>query len=320
MGELSKTAFLSSPYAQYRAFVILGALAEIETEEHHLYQWLEILRRNILADNIDSSLAIVRCLSNIVRTFGTRPRIPGFLFWLSVAMLHTGVIPIRMEALKLMKACVETLDKHNVFRDFEAQPHTNPVESVLMEAREALRESSVKLETLNEVSFEKSFGWALVAIFWKNVRTRNDSNITKDVIMSMLRIAMRCSPGATNQERKSLDSLTMPLLMGIAHCYDRRSYEQFLEQECYIVDPFRGMADGTGDAQDDDEYHLNTDLLGIHTSQDGMLAFTFFLVIENNNLNGLAATEHLHFLWAELAKSYPDECTWAVWHFKETAP
>lgn len=317
-GELSKTAFQSSPYAQYRAFVVLGALAEIETEEHPLNHWLELLRKNILAENVETSLAILRCLSHVVRTFGSRPNIPASIFWLGIAMLHTSIVPLRIEALKLMKACVETLDKHNIFKDFEVYSEKNPMETVLFQAREALREAAVKLETLNEVSFEKAFGWGLVALFWKNVRTKVDAELTKDVMMSMLRIAIRCSPNATNEERKSLDSLTMPLLLGIAHCYDRRSYERFLEQECYIVNPFRTMTDG--DTRDDDDYHLNADLLGIRESQDAMLAFAFFLVVENNNLNGMGASEHLHFLWAELAKVFPDECTWAVWHFKETAP
>ncbi|GJJ10371.1 hypothetical protein Clacol_004597 [Clathrus columnatus] len=145
--------------------------------------------KSILAENMDSCLAILRCLTNVVHTVGVHSKVPASLFWLGTTVLHPVVISIRAEVLQFMKACVETLDKQNVFRDFEAEPNKNPVGFVLMNAHKDLREATVVLGAL-------------------------------EVVMSMLRIAMRCSPGAANEERKSLDSLTMRLLMGIAHCYN----------------------------------------------------------------------------------------------------
>lgn len=81
-----------------------------------------------LAENVETSLAILRC--HVIRTSGSRPNIHASIFYLGIAMFRAVIVRLRIKTLELVKACVKRLDKHRVFKDFEAYSHKNPMRAL----------------------------------------------------------------------------------------------------------------------------------------------------------------------------------------------
>src|SRR5581483_6353987 len=118
MGLVASTAFQPNPAIQPRAFVALGCLAHVEVDDDLLYQILVALKGAL--DNFsenDCSLiqSIIMCLTNIVENLSKGSRYLRQMFWLSMALIQIGHIPIFQSAVNLPQVTLRALESHNFF-------------------------------------------------------------------------------------------------------------------------------------------------------------------------------------------------------------
>src|SRR5690348_8753306 len=106
MSLVASTAFQFNPAIQPRAFVVLGCLARDAVDDDLLYQILVALKGALsLFEEGDCSLivSIVMCLTSIAENLDASSKYLRQLFWLAIALIQIGHVPLFPSALNLME-------------------------------------------------------------------------------------------------------------------------------------------------------------------------------------------------------------------------
>ncbi|RKP27599.1 hypothetical protein SYNPS1DRAFT_26753, partial [Syncephalis pseudoplumigaleata] len=120
MSLVASTAFQFNPAIQPRAFVVLGCLARDAVDDDLLYQILVALKGALsLFEEGDCSLivSIVMCLTSIAENLDASSKYLRQLFWLAIALIQIGHVPLFPSALNLMEVVLQTLEDNGFFQD-----------------------------------------------------------------------------------------------------------------------------------------------------------------------------------------------------------
>ncbi|CBQ70693.1 related to Neurofibromin [Sporisorium reilianum SRZ2] len=182
---VTSTAFQYNPIIQSRAFVLLGCLAQGEIDDDLLYQILVSLRGSISEWASSSSdmpmISIVTCLSKVVKILPTRSRYLPQMFWLGIAMVQCGHVPLFKAGMELMHATVVSIWERGM-----AASEGNDLVGFLLDARFEFRELACKLDDETGVDFEINFSFGMAALLVKGLRHPSTKEATTKLMRAML--------------------------------------------------------------------------------------------------------------------------------------
>ncbi|SPO22404.1 related to Neurofibromin [Ustilago trichophora] len=182
---VTSTAFQYNPIIQSRAFVLLGCLAQGEIDDDLLYQILVSLRGSISEWASSSSdmpmISIVTCLSKVVKILPTRSRYLPQMFWLGIAMVQCGHVPLFKAGVELMHSTVQSIWE----RDIPAS-EGNDLIAYLLDARFEFRELACKLDDETGVDFDINFSFGMAALLVKGLRHPSTKEVTTKLMQAML--------------------------------------------------------------------------------------------------------------------------------------
>lgn len=182
---VTSTAFQYNPIIQSRAFVLLGCLAQGEIDDDLLYQILVSLRGSIAewaSSNSDMPMiSIVTCLSKVVKMLPTRSRYLPQMFWLGIAMVQCGHVPLFKAGAELMHATVDTIWERNI-----PASHGSELIAYLLDARFEFRDLACKLDDETGVDFDINFSFGMAALLVKGLRHPSTKEVTTKLMQAML--------------------------------------------------------------------------------------------------------------------------------------
>lgn len=184
MGLVASTCFQHNPATQPHAFTVLGAVANEEVDDDLVYQLL-IAMSSILRQYTDRYTHMVtsmtRCLAKIIPALLSDSRYPFSMFWVGIAILEMGHLPLVGSGLDLIMSTLTSLSSSGALRQgFEA---------VILEGRAGAMDICRNLDQISSVSFETEFHFSLIAIIWKGVRHPVSRQKTVDCLMTLCRLA-----------------------------------------------------------------------------------------------------------------------------------
>ncbi|SNX82669.1 related to Neurofibromin [Melanopsichium pennsylvanicum] len=182
---VTSTAFQYNPIIQSRAFVLLGCLAQGEIDDDLLYQILVSLRGSISEWASTSSdmpmVSIVTCLSKVVKILPTRSRYLPQMFWLGIATVQCGHVPLFKAGVELMHSTVESIWERGI-----PASEGNDLITYLLDARFEFRELACKLDDETGVDFDINFSFGMAALLVKGLRHPCTKDVTTKLMQSML--------------------------------------------------------------------------------------------------------------------------------------
>ncbi|TPX48503.1 hypothetical protein SeLEV6574_g01999 [Synchytrium endobioticum] len=187
MSLIASTAFQYNPAVQPRAFVALGCLARDDVDDDLLHQILVALRGalTLFEDNeCQLTVSIIMALCNIVGGLTDDSRYLRTIFWLAIALLQIGHVPIFQSALLLLQVCLRTMENQGLFEE-------EGISTPLMQARDAIAEAAHQLDAAVGIYFRDDFPFSVAATLLKGLRHPSTRSATTQVLLTFLKIAAR---------------------------------------------------------------------------------------------------------------------------------
>ncbi|CAI2169037.1 10253_t:CDS:10, partial [Funneliformis geosporum] len=186
MGLVASTAFQHNPAIQPRAFVALGCLACEEVDDDLLYQILVALRGAL--DNFsenDCSLiqSIIMCLTKIVEKLSRESRYLRPMFWLTMALIQIGHIPIFQSAVNLLHVVLRALEAQNFFVENDLVPF-------LLSSRIPLEKVTTVMDIEAGINYSH-FSFAIAAVLLKGLKNPLTKTSTQAALLAFLNIAAK---------------------------------------------------------------------------------------------------------------------------------
>lgn len=294
MGLVTSMAFQLSPAIQSRAFIVLGMLATSDVDDDFMYQIL-VAFRTALAQSTETDTTVVvsmlQCICNVVRALSAGSKYLGQLFWLSVALLQSSYSAFYVQATDLMRATLETAERHGHFQG-------GSVNEVLMDGRLYLDDTLGQLDQLLGLSFETSFSFSLASIIFKGVRHSSLRKSADAVLRSLLRITVN----STSQVSDDVDSVLHPDAVGyflalLPFSTSPHAYKRLME-ECDIA--------RSGDDCDDSFPRVSLDFIGADDPTIALLTTSFIAAMLTTAQGDDAETEIFYTLLCDIGILFPD--------------
>ncbi|RGB37714.1 hypothetical protein C1646_638789 [Rhizophagus diaphanus] len=183
MSLVASSSFQPNPAIQPRAIVALGCLARVEVDDDLLYQILVALEgalKNFSESDCSLIQSIIMCLTNIVENLSKESRYLQRMFWLSMALIQIGHIPIFQSAVNLLQVTLRALESHNFFENQD-------LASFLLNSR---------LDVMREMDKEaginyKHFSFAVAAALLKGLKNPTTKTSTQSALIVFLDIAAK---------------------------------------------------------------------------------------------------------------------------------
>lgn len=192
MSLITSTAFQYNPALQPRAFVAMGCLARDEVDDDLLYQILVALRNALaLYDQTECTyiISIIMCLTNVIENLPLDSRYMSPMFWLGMALIQIGNIPLFQGALNLLQVVLRTLEANECFAD-------ETVSSYLLKAREPLTDIVNQMDAAVGTHFSVNFSFAVSTNLIKGLRHPATKSATVSLLMTFLEISSKACGGA----------------------------------------------------------------------------------------------------------------------------
>ncbi|KAI6003613.1 hypothetical protein EDD15DRAFT_2567619 [Pisolithus albus] len=296
MSLATSTAFQLPAVIQSRAFLVLGTLATSDVDDDLVYQMLvafkQALGQSTETDTITVA-SMLRCICKIVPALDEGSSYLCQLFWLAVALLQSSYIAFYAEAADLLRATVETLEKHGTFDG-------STISNVLLEGRTQLEDTISQLDRLLSLSFESSFSFSLAAIIFKGVRHNQLKSSAEMVLRSLLRVTARCT-NSGSQTILCQDALGYFVAL-IPFSTTRDSYVRLL-QDCRAEEYLQGT---TAVGENDFVPRVPVNMLPVTDSTAALLTVTFATTILTTAQRDNAETEMLYNLLLDVGSAHPN--------------
>ncbi|KAI6130277.1 hypothetical protein EDD16DRAFT_1541379 [Pisolithus croceorrhizus] len=296
MSLATSTAFQLPAVIQSRAFLVLGTLATSDVDDDLVYQMLvafkQALGQSTETDTVTVA-SMLRCICKIVPALDEGSSYLCQLFWLAVALLQSSYIAFYAEAADLLRATVETLEKHGTFDG-------STIPNVLLDGRTQLEDTISQLDRLLCLSFESSFSFSLAAIIFKGVRHNQLKSSAEMVLRSLLRVTARCNNSGPR-------TMLCPDALGyfvalIPFSTTRDSYVRLL-QDCRAEEYLQGTtAVGEGDFVP----RVPVNMLPVTDSTAALLTVTFATTMLTTAQRDNTETEMLYNLLLDVGSAHPN--------------
>ncbi|EIW67076.1 hypothetical protein TREMEDRAFT_69974 [Tremella mesenterica DSM 1558] len=208
MGLVAATCFQHNPATQPQAFTVLGYLASDELDDDLVYQILVAMSTTLNhftdADHV-LVIAMLRSLSCVIPGLVAETRYVSSLFWLAIAHLELGYVPVFSAALELILASLQTMSS-------SGQLNQGLIDG-LMTGRKAsgVGETAGKLDQVAGVSFETDPAFSLVGIMVKGTRHPSTKKLTTETLLELLRLSVPSTPGGNREDDvQTVSSLIAP--------------------------------------------------------------------------------------------------------------
>ncbi|KAG1752509.1 uncharacterized protein EDB91DRAFT_1102988 [Suillus paluster] len=299
MSLATSTAFQLPAAIQCRAFLVLGTLAASDVDDDLVYQMLVAFKTALGQSTGSDTMTVVcmlRCICKVVPSLTEGSRYLCQIFWLAVALLQSSYIAFYSDAAELMRATVETLEKHGAFEG-------SSIPNVLLDGRVSLEDTVCQLDHLLCLSFDSSFSFTLAAIIFKGVRRNHLKSSAELVLRSLLSVTARCD----NQTADGPPSGLCPDALGyfialIPFSTTHKSYVQLL-QDCkgeeFLPAP-------NSSHQNDFVPRVSVDLLSLTDSTSALLTVSFVSTMLTTAQGDDAETEILYNLLADIGAMHPE--------------
>jgi neurofibromin 1 len=298
MSLATSTAFQLPAATQSRAFLVLGTLATSDVDDDLVYQML-VAFKNALGQSTESdTMAVVcmlRCICKVVPSLTEGSRYLCQIFWLAVALLQSSYTAFYSDAAELMRATVETLEKHGAFEG-------SSIPNVLLDGRVSLEDTVCQLDHLLCLSFESSFSFTLAAIIFKGVRHNHLRSSAELVLRSLLSVTARCN----NQTEDGSASGLCPDALGyfialLPFCTTHEAYVQLL-QDCKGEE----FLPAPNSCHSRLVPRVSIELLSLTDSTSALLTVSFASTLLTTAQGDDAETEILYNLLADIGVTRPE--------------
>ncbi|KAG0709913.1 hypothetical protein DFH29DRAFT_1012634 [Suillus ampliporus] len=299
MSLATSTAFQLPAAIQCRAFLVLGTLATSDVDDDLVYQMLVAFKTALGQSTESDTMAVVcmlRCICKVVPSLTEGSRYLCQIFWLAVALLQSSYTAFYPDAAELMRATVETLEKHGAFVG-------SSIPNVLLDGRVSLEDTVCQLDHLLCLSFDSSFSFTLAAIIFKGVRHNHLKSSAERVLRSLLSVTARCDTQTEDAPASGLcpDALGYFIAL-LPFSTTHESYVQLL-QDCkgeeFLPAP-------NSSHENDLVPRVSIDLLSLTDSTPALLTVSFASTMLTTAQGDDAETEILYNLLADIGASHPD--------------
>ncbi|KAG1755407.1 hypothetical protein EDB19DRAFT_1661084 [Suillus lakei] len=301
MSLATSTAFQLPAAIQSRAFLVLGTLATSDVDDDLVYQML-VAFKNALGQSTESdTMAVVcmlRCICKVVPSLTEGSRYLCQIFWLAVALLQSSYTAFYSDAAELMRATVETLEKHGAFEG-------SSIPNVLLDGRVLLEDTVCQLDHLLCLSFDSSFSFTLAAIIFKGVRHNHLRSSAELVLRSLLSVTARCDSQTEDGPVSGLcpDALGYFIAL-LPFCTTHEAYVQLLE-DCK-GEEFLPAPNSSRSRQNDFVPRVSVELLSLTDSTSALLTVSFASTLLTTAQGDDAETEILYNLLADIGATHPE--------------
>ncbi|KAJ2322692.1 Ras GTPase activating protein ira2, partial [Coemansia sp. RSA 2702] len=189
---VTASTFVFNPAVQPRAFVLLGKLAAAdEVDDDLLYQTLATLRGALASfGETDESLpiSVLLCLVNMVGGLPPDSSYLASLFWVGIAVMQIGHLPLYRVGLTLVAKVLRTLDACGAF----LPENGDGFQHFLMAARVAVEKAADQVDELVGISFRSSFGAALSLLLLRGMEDMSAKDDAYEVLLQIIAIVAGC--------------------------------------------------------------------------------------------------------------------------------
>ncbi|KAJ2304461.1 Ras GTPase activating protein ira2, partial [Coemansia sp. RSA 2705] len=189
---VTASTFVFNPAVQPRAFVLLGKLAAAdEVDDDLLYQTLATLRGALASfGETDESLpiSVLLCLVNMVGGLPPDSSYLASLFWVGIAVMQIGHLPLYRVGLTLVAKVLRTLDACGAF----LPENGDGFQHFLMAARVAVEKAADQVDELVGISFRSSFGAALSLLLLRGMEDMSAKDDAYEVLLQIISIVASC--------------------------------------------------------------------------------------------------------------------------------
>ena len=173
--ELSRRfAFQFNPALQPRAIIVYGCISKYATEadiKHLLRIMVKALESHSDVDLIE---AIVMCLTRLLPLLPPKSSIHKFMFWIAISVLQLEEASLYAAGLALLEQNLHTLEVHGLLDN-------QPLDKIMMEAREPLEWQFKQLDQAVGLSFKSRFHFALVGHLIKGFRHTVQNTVARTI-------------------------------------------------------------------------------------------------------------------------------------------
>ncbi|KAJ2748274.1 hypothetical protein GGI19_006186, partial [Coemansia pectinata] len=212
---VTASTFVFNPAIQPRAFVLLGRLAaHDEVDDDLLYQTLATLRGALASfGETDESLpiSVLLCLVNMVGNLPPDSSYLASLFWVGIAVMQMGHLPLYKVGLSLVSKVIRTLDSCGAF----LPENGDGFQHFLMAARVAVEKAADQVDDAVGISFRSSFSASLSLLLLRGMEDMSTKDEAYEIILQIIAIVSNCrkwqQADANNLERHC--DLILPYLI-----------------------------------------------------------------------------------------------------------
>ncbi|KAJ2481254.1 Ras GTPase activating protein ira2 [Coemansia sp. RSA 2320] len=189
---VTASTFVFNPAIQPRAFVLLGRLAaHDEVDDDLLYQTLATLRGALAAfGETDEALpiSVLLCLVHMVANLPPDSSYLASLFWVAVAVMQIGHLPLYRVGLSLLSRVLRALDACGAFH----ADNGDGFQHFLMAARVAVEKAADQVDDAVAISFRSSFSASLSLLLLRGMEDMSTKDETYEVLLQIVAIVASC--------------------------------------------------------------------------------------------------------------------------------
>ncbi len=180
-------AFQFNPALQPRAIIVYGCISKYATETD-IKNLLRIMVKAMeLHSDVDLIESIVMCLTRLLPLLTVQSSIHKFVFWISISVLQLEEASLYAAGLSLLEQNLHTLESQGLFDD-------QPLEKVMMEAREPLEWQFKQLDQAVGLSFKSKFHFALIGHLIKGFRHPSQNTVARTIRLMHMLLAIVAMP------------------------------------------------------------------------------------------------------------------------------
>ncbi|KAJ2723214.1 Ras GTPase activating protein ira2 [Coemansia sp. Benny D115] len=189
---VTASTFVFNPAVQPRAFVLLGKLAAYdEVDDDLLYQTLATLRGALASfGETDESLpiSVLLCLVNMVGSLPPDSSYLASLFWVGIAVMQIGHLPLYKVGLSLISKVMRSLDACGAF----LPENGDGFQHFLMSARVAVEKAADQMDEAVGISFRYSFCASLALLLLRGMEDMTTKDEAYEVLLQVIDIVADC--------------------------------------------------------------------------------------------------------------------------------
>ena len=201
-------AFQFNPALQPRAIIAYGCISKTATELD-IKQLLRMMVKGLESHVSDMDLieAIVMCLTRLLPLLPAPSSLHRFMFWIAISILQLEDASLYAAGLALLEQNLHTMESHSILDNGQ------PMEKLMMEAREPLEWQFKQLDQAVGLSFKSKFHFALVGHLIKGLRHPAPNTVARTI--RLLHMLLGIAAKAEKRDKFQVTQTSAPYLAAL---------------------------------------------------------------------------------------------------------